>query len=340
MNTRVLIATLLSSSALTAVLGTVNVANAAACNTPFVKGDVFASVGPQSVSVFTPSGSLVCTMSDGIGGITTGSGFDAAGNLYVTTFGSGGVAKFNNSGVLQNSAFFSGLSNPESVTNVSNGPFAGSSFVSTEGSASLKQFNTATGALTHTFTVTGGNGTGGTDWMDFLNPTTAIYDGEGTKILRYNLATSTQLTDFTSAATESALTHIFALRTIPAGAFAGDVLVANSINAVLLDASGNIIKTYTLPGDAGLDFALNLDPNGTDFWTGDITSDNVWEVNIATGAIDQQWNAGGRDLYGLSVFGELTTSGPPPSVPEPGTLALFGAGLAGLGMVRRRRRRT
>jgi hypothetical protein len=75
------------------------------------------------------------------------------------------------------------------------------------------------------------------------------------------------------------------MRTIPVGTLAGDVLVANSINAVLLDASGNIIKTYTLPGNGGEDFALNLDPNGTDFWTGNIATSNIWEVNIATGAI-------------------------------------------------------
>ena len=53
----------------------------------------------------------------------------------------------------------------------------------------------------------------------------------------------TQLADFTSAATEAALTHIFAMRTISTGGMAGDVLLANSVNDVLLDASGNIIKT-------------------------------------------------------------------------------------------------
>ena len=79
----------------------------APCGSPYVTGDVFASVNSGTVDVFTPTGGLVCTLNDGVGGLTTGSGFDAAGNFYVTTFNSGTVAKFNNSGVLQSSSFMS-----------------------------------------------------------------------------------------------------------------------------------------------------------------------------------------------------------------------------------------
>jgi hypothetical protein len=327
---------LLGSTALVAATE----ANAAACSSAFVKGDVFASVGSGTVDVFTPTGTLVCNLNDGTGAeFTTGSGFDSAGNFYVTNFGSGGVSKFNNSGGLVASTFMAtgAVTTPESINIVSTGPYSGFSFVGGPDTPSIDQFNTSTGALVKSYAVEGGNFTGGTDWTDMaLDGNNILYDGEGTAIRSFNLTTNTQNADFTSAATEAALDHIFAFRVIPKGADAGDVLVSNSTDDLLLSSAGNIIETYTLPGNGGLDFALNLDPNGVDFWTGDSDTGTVWEINIASGAIVQQWTTGTgpSTLYGLSVNGEITSGGGGgPTVPEPSTWAMMLVGFAGLGFM-------
>jgi hypothetical protein len=324
------------------LLATTTQANAAPCSGPYVKGDVFASVGSGTVDVFTPTGSPVCSLNDGTGStFTTGSGFDSAGNFYVTNFSTGTVSKFNATGGLVSGSFMTPPPGTaaESINNVSVGPFSGSSFVGGSG-AFINQYNTSTGALIKSFTVVGGNGTGRTDWVDLaLDGHTMLYDGEGSIIKSFDLATNTQNADFSTAPA----VDVFALRMIPDGVDKGDVLAADSGHALLLDSSGNIIKTYTLPGNGGGDFSLNLDPNGTDFWTGDDLTGTLWEVNILTGAIDEQWKTGtgSETLFGVSVFGEITSGGGGgggSTVPEPSTWAMMLIGFIGLGFVGYRHR--
>ena len=65
MNSRKMMAVALSSTALTLVWGAVNVAQAVPCTSPYVTGDVFASVGNSTVDVFTPTGTPVCSLNNG-----------------------------------------------------------------------------------------------------------------------------------------------------------------------------------------------------------------------------------------------------------------------------------
>ena len=52
--------------------------------------------------------------------------------------------------------------------------------------------------------------------------------------------------------------NAYALRVIPTGnTNAGDILVADGSNALLISASGSILMTYALPGNGAIDFALN-----------------------------------------------------------------------------------
>ncbi len=290
--------------------------------------DVFAAVGSGQVYEFSPTGTLIQTLDDGSGSAyTTGMAFDSAGNLYVTNFATGTVSQLNNTGGIVNTNFITGQSNPESLVYTS----SGSIFVGDAGRNTISQYN-ASGALTNTFTVQTQNR--GTDWIDFQNANTIVYTSEGNTIFSYNISTDTQNAPITTALAGGTA---YALRVIPTGSTdAGDILVADSSYAALVDpTTGAILQTYTLPGNGGGDFSLNIDPNGKDFWTGDFSSGNIWEVNIATGAIDMQFNSGSSALYGITIFGEKTTTS---ATPEPATLSLLGLGLAGIGSKLRRKK--
>jgi len=296
-------------------------------------GDVAVAVGSSQVKVFSPTGTLLETLNDASGtAFTTGMVFDGSGNLYVTNFSAGNISKFDSNGNLVSSSFMTASNTPESIL-VNQ---AGNLLVGGPGAATILQYSSAGGAPTVTYAVAGGNGTGGTDWADLEpNQQTLLYDGEGTEILSYNLATKTQNTLFASGLPGSS---VFEFRIIPGGTLTGDVIAADSSESILLNSAGAIIKTYTLPGNDGSDFALNLDPNGTDFWTAD-TSGTVWEINIATGHVDEQWSSGSGSTFGLVVEGQLTAGGPPPSgAPEPGTIGLMVAGMAVAALARFRRR--
>ena len=99
------------------------------------------------------------------------------------------------------------------------------------------------------------------------------------------------------------------------------MLVANNLNIKRLNAQGVVIQTYdwtySLPdphlceanGAKPYDewFSINLDPDGTSFWSGDTCSGEIHKFNIETGehlaAIDTFWPT---TLFGVAIFEEPT----------------------------------
>jgi len=288
----------------------------------FAAGDVFASIGNGLVEVHAPNGALLMTLDTGLGGFTTGSTTDSAGNFYVTAFSSSQVAKFDTNGNLVTNNWAGNNVNESIVFNK-----AQEALVSSVGGNGITRFD-SNGNMLANYTA------GRTDWIDLNSDQhTVLVTSETSSIDTFDLNSNSYLTSFNANVCGGC--SLFALRIRPNG----DVLVAGDDgNVYRLDSTGAVVQTYAL--SIGSVFALNLDPNGTSFWTGATGGQAIQEINIATGAVEQSWNTSqfGEGLFGLSVYGEIESGGGGfGGVPEPATFAMLGAGLAGLAFLRKRR---
>ncbi len=316
--------------ALLLVVVGLSVSGVARAGSAYAVGDVFLD-GGSYVNEYTATGTLVQSFGSAtLTAYTTGMAFQNDGSLLVTGFSSGNVVQFDNSGNLKNPTWATGISLPESIAIDSTGHV----YVSSVGGTGITEYNSTGGAAIGTSIV----GTR-TDWLDLAaDQHTMLYSQETGQVSSVNVSTNTPNPNVASGLSGG----VAAFRIIATGTYAGDILVSNEStgNPELLSSTGTVLRTYTGAG-LGLDFALNLDPNGTDFWTAD-TSGNVAEFNIATGALDNHWSDG-FTTYGLVVFGQQTASGGGggtggTSVPEPGSLSLLACGFVALGGLTKRMR--
>src|SRR2546423_14939049 len=77
-----------------------------------------------------------------------------------------------------------------------------------------------------------------------------------------------------------------------------------------------LFRSYDSPGEDGW-FALNLDPDGTSFWSADFNTADVVKFNIATGAEEESFNTGtgGGGGVGVAGFRRGTVGGGEPAGP-------------------------
>jgi hypothetical protein len=278
---------------------------------PMAKGNVLLSIGGGKFEEHTPAGALVQT-GDSTTATTENDGmcFDSSGNLYATNgFSYGSVAKFAPDGTLVNKDFIKSADtaggHPESCVVDS----AGNVFVGLpDSSPDALQKYSPTGALLNTFpvTVTGR----GTDWIDLAkDQCTIFYTSEGSTIQRYNTCTQTQLADFATGLPSPCYGHRLLADS--------SVLVACSGAIVHLSSTGTVLNTFTQASlgftAGGFLFAMNLDPDGTTFWTANYSTGQVVRAKISDGSAVGGFNhtAGNGPFGGLTVVGELTQGIPP-----------------------------
>lgn len=280
-----------------------------ALSTTWDLGDVYAGVSSGSYGVYSNGGTFKEVLSDGLGGFTTGCSFDPPRlKLYTTNFSSSRVVVWDDASphpilTVINSAADGGGS-AESIAFDTLGNF----YVGHAGGSRQIHKYDAAGTLLARYTVA--TERVGSDWIELAaDQKTIYYTSEGARVMAYDVSTGTQLTDFANVGGTS-----YALRLLPPGDGSNGMLVAHQTDIVRLDASGVVVQGYDVAG-ADSWFALNLDPNGTSFWSGDINTGDFYRFNIATGAVEigPVDAAGANSLYGLCVKGEPTGAVPPPS---------------------------
>jgi hypothetical protein len=268
---------------------------------PFNVGDVFAGIGKGRFNHFSPTGTLLETLDDGqFTGFgqdaTTGMCFDPAGNMYGTNLDKNSMSKFSNNGTLLAATFGSFNSGPESCLIVGGTTMYVSQVLGTGDIVKLNLSGTQLASYN----------TARSDWIDLAaDQCTMFYSDEGPTIHRFNVCTNTALADFVTSAP-----GFFALRILPNG----DVLAAAGSGGVKrFNSAGTLVNTYTAAGEDFF-FALNLDPDGTHFWSGGINTGLIYKFNLTPVGppiltfSSQAAASGGTILAGLAVFGERIVS--------------------------------
>src|SRR3954471_3137478 len=251
-------------------------ASALANHIAFASGDVVVSIGDGKVNHYGPTGTLKETLDNGTGvtsppGNETGMCFDRVGRLYTTNFDDFSLSRFNNLGGLVDNPFGPVQTfTPNSCVVDQAGQYV---YVGlNDGDNELLKLD-MNGNVVHTFVL--GLDAYGISYVDLSKDgCTLYYTSEGNRVLRYNICTGTQLSDFATS--------------LPGPCYAvrvrtnGEALVACDAQIVRVSAAGAVIQSYN-PGSESDFYALALDPDNASYWASGYTSGHVYKINISTG---------------------------------------------------------
>ena len=242
--------------------------------------------------------------------------FDSASNLYVVNFSIETITRFDFTGkLIPPNPFFTGDLSPGGETENIIIDSAGDFYIGEQaGNQDILKFSPE-GFLLDRFDVRPTRPElaprfGGSDQVELApDQTTIYYAGEALAVHRYDLKTRSQLPSY---ALPIGAGDAHALRLLPDGR----LLVACQQMIVLLNQSGQVVRTYTAPNVTDF-FGLALDPDGTSFWAAEIRlpssslgfGNGVFKFDINSGTILQSRLVGGVDsgYNGMTVFGAYSS---------------------------------
>jgi cysteine-rich repeat protein len=272
----------------------------------WVKGDVVAGVGDGKYNIFSSTGVFKETIDTGFSGaMTAGCAFNQdRSKLFTIVYGADKVVVFDMThphSILQTIDTSPGIG-PESVVfDAAGNFFVGHGY----GNKSIRKYN-ASGTFLESFSAA--IDSRGTDWIDLAtDQCTLFYTSVGRLVKRFDVCANTQLTDF---ATLPGKGNALAFRLLPPGDGTGGLLVADYNNIKRLNGTGNVVQSYDIPGEY-LWLSLNLDPDGTSFWSGDAATRKFYRFAIDSGNIlGGPFLSGGSYLYGICLLGEVAAVSP------------------------------
>jgi hypothetical protein len=277
----------------------VTVANLPPAPPPPAAGkDVFVALTNGQVQWRTPEGLLRQVLLGTSDGQSSSLAFDSAQRLYVPHWYSrqtlppgNTIERFDASGVLIPGYFGTGFNcDPSSMAFDSLGNvYVGQA----DCTGDILKFDAA-GNLLASYDVPTTNR--GTDHIYLAaDNCTMFYTSRDQNIYRYNVCTRTPLANFNLQPLPGSNAYHIAI--MPGGG----VLVADSEVVVRLDATGNQVQTYNVPGQTGYLYGgVDFVGDGT-FWASNGYNGNVYRFDILTGAVLASFNTLSGDLTAAGV---------------------------------------